>query len=182
MMRSILTVILAAVLLSSCGNSSPTSGQQSASAPSSNCRRTLSAEQCTCAQNVLSVEHFEIFGRQIAALSSDGTLEERRQRSEYAVNEGMDGNIGRAFAYNQGLQIVQNQCHINLGFRTESAPPPAAIPSASSEDAQAAALRSFERASVVDTVEAYEAFLREYPRSEHALAARGRIAELQATQ
>jgi hypothetical protein len=40
--------------------------------------------------------------------------------------------------------------------------------------------RSFEAASDADTVEALQEFLRNFPDSQHALAARGRIAELQA--
>jgi hypothetical protein len=40
--------------------------------------------------------------------------------------------------------------------------------------------RSYEAASDADTIEAFEAFLNDFPESEHALAARGRIAELQA--
>jgi hypothetical protein len=39
--------------------------------------------------------------------------------------------------------------------------------------------RSYEAASDADTIEALEAFLSDFPDSEHALAARGRIAELQ---
>jgi hypothetical protein len=39
--------------------------------------------------------------------------------------------------------------------------------------------RSYEAASDADTIEALEAFLNDFPDSEHALAARGRIAELQ---
>ena len=39
--------------------------------------------------------------------------------------------------------------------------------------------RSFEAASDSDTIEAFEAFLNDFPESQHALAARGRIAELQ---
>jgi len=42
--------------------------------------------------------------------------------------------------------------------------------------------RSFEAASDADTIEALEAFLNDFPDSEHALAARGRIAELQSLQ
>lgn len=40
--------------------------------------------------------------------------------------------------------------------------------------------RSYEAASDADTVEALQGFLRDFPQSSHALAARGRIAELQA--
>jgi hypothetical protein len=40
--------------------------------------------------------------------------------------------------------------------------------------------RSYEAASDSDTIEAFEAFLNDFPDSDHALAARGRIAELQA--
>ena len=40
--------------------------------------------------------------------------------------------------------------------------------------------RSFEAASDADTIEAFEAFLNDFPQSEHAMRARGRIAELQA--
>lgn len=39
--------------------------------------------------------------------------------------------------------------------------------------------RSYESASDSDTIEAFEAFLNDFPESEHAIAARGRIAELQ---
>lgn len=39
--------------------------------------------------------------------------------------------------------------------------------------------RSFEAASDADTIESFEAFLNDFPESEQALAARGRIAELQ---
>jgi hypothetical protein len=39
--------------------------------------------------------------------------------------------------------------------------------------------RSYEAAGDTDTIEAFEAFLNDFPESEHALAARGRIAELQ---
>lgn len=39
-------------------------------------------------------------------------------------------------------------------------------------------LRTFEAASDSDSIEALEAFLQEFPNSEHAIAARGRIAEL----
>jgi hypothetical protein len=39
--------------------------------------------------------------------------------------------------------------------------------------------RSYESASDSDTIEAFEAFLNDFPDSEHAIAARGRIAELQ---
>lgn len=39
--------------------------------------------------------------------------------------------------------------------------------------------RSFEAASDSDTIDALEAFLNEFPDSEHAITARGRIAELQ---
>jgi hypothetical protein len=39
--------------------------------------------------------------------------------------------------------------------------------------------RSFEAASDADTIEALEAFLNDFPESEHALSVRGRIAELQ---
>lgn len=39
--------------------------------------------------------------------------------------------------------------------------------------------RSFEAASDVDTIEAFEEFLASFPDSEHAIAARGRIAELE---
>jgi hypothetical protein len=42
--------------------------------------------------------------------------------------------------------------------------------------------RSYEAASDADTIEALEAFLNDFPESEHALAARGRIAELQSMQ
>lgn len=42
--------------------------------------------------------------------------------------------------------------------------------------------RSFEAASDADTIEAFEAFVNDFPESEHALAARGRIAELQSLQ
>lgn len=42
--------------------------------------------------------------------------------------------------------------------------------------------RSYEAASDADTIEAFEAFLNEFPESEHAIAARGRIAELRASQ
>lgn len=42
--------------------------------------------------------------------------------------------------------------------------------------------RSYEAASDTDTIEALEAFLNDFPESEHALAARGRIAELQQAQ
>jgi hypothetical protein len=38
--------------------------------------------------------------------------------------------------------------------------------------------RTFEAASDADTIEAFEAFVNDFPESEHALAARGRIAEL----
>jgi hypothetical protein len=38
--------------------------------------------------------------------------------------------------------------------------------------------RSFEAASDSDTAEALQAFLRDFPDSEHAIAARGRMAEL----
>jgi hypothetical protein len=41
--------------------------------------------------------------------------------------------------------------------------------------------RSFEAASDADTIEALQSFLHDFPDSQHALAARGRIAELQAT-
>ena len=51
------------------------------------------------------------------------------------------------------------------------------------EEAQAALAaleeRSYESASDNDTIEAFEAFLNDFPESEHAIAARGRIAELQ---
>ena len=51
------------------------------------------------------------------------------------------------------------------------------------EEAQAALAaleeRSFEAASDSDTIEAFEGFLNDFPESEHAIAARGRIAELQ---
>lgn len=43
-------------------------------------------------------------------------------------------------------------------------------------------VRSYEAASDTDTIEALEAFLNDFPESEHALAARGRIAELQQAQ
>jgi hypothetical protein len=50
------------------------------------------------------------------------------------------------------------------------------------DDAQAALTqleeRSYEAASDADTIEALEAFVRDFPDSEHALVARGRIAEL----
>ncbi len=39
--------------------------------------------------------------------------------------------------------------------------------------------RSFEAASEIDTIEAFEAFLNEFPESENAIPVRGRIAELQ---
>src|SRR6185503_14063646 len=39
--------------------------------------------------------------------------------------------------------------------------------------------RSYEAASDTDTVEALQGFVRDFPDSQHALAARGRIAELQ---
>jgi hypothetical protein len=39
--------------------------------------------------------------------------------------------------------------------------------------------RSFEAASDADTIEGFEGFLNDFPDSEHAIAARGRIAELQ---
>jgi hypothetical protein len=42
--------------------------------------------------------------------------------------------------------------------------------------------RSFEAASDADTIEALEAFVNDFPESEHAVAARGRIAELQLAQ
>jgi hypothetical protein len=42
--------------------------------------------------------------------------------------------------------------------------------------------RSYEAASDSDTVEAFEAFLNDFPQSEHAMRARGRIAELRATR
>ncbi len=42
--------------------------------------------------------------------------------------------------------------------------------------------RSYEAASDADTIEAFEAFLNDFPDSEHAIAARGRIAELQTMQ
>ncbi len=42
--------------------------------------------------------------------------------------------------------------------------------------------RSFEAASDADTIEALEAFLNDFPQSEHALVARGRIAELRTLQ
>lgn len=42
--------------------------------------------------------------------------------------------------------------------------------------------RSFEAASDTDTIEALEGFLNDFPESEHAVAARGRIAELQLAQ
>jgi hypothetical protein len=42
--------------------------------------------------------------------------------------------------------------------------------------------RSYEAASDADTIEAFEAFLNDFPDSDHALAARGRIAELQSMQ
>lgn len=42
--------------------------------------------------------------------------------------------------------------------------------------------RSFEAASDSDTIEAFEAFLNDFPESEHSIAARGRIAELQTLQ
>jgi len=38
--------------------------------------------------------------------------------------------------------------------------------------------RSYERARATDTIEAFEGFLNDFPASEHAIAARGRIAEL----
>ena len=51
------------------------------------------------------------------------------------------------------------------------------------EEAQAALAaleeRSYESASDSDTIEAFESFLNDFPQSEHAIAARGRIAELQ---
>jgi hypothetical protein len=40
--------------------------------------------------------------------------------------------------------------------------------------------RSYEAASDADTIEALQQFLRDFPNSQHALSARGRIAELQA--
>ncbi|MEZ5996565.1 MAG: toll/interleukin-1 receptor domain-containing protein [Hyphomonadaceae bacterium] len=56
-------------------------------------------------------------------------------------------------------------------------------PGAHREDAEAALTqleeRSFEAASDADTIEALQAFVTEFPDSEHTLAARGRIAELQ---
>jgi hypothetical protein len=42
--------------------------------------------------------------------------------------------------------------------------------------------RTYEAASDADTIEAFEGFLNDFPDSEHALAARGRIAELQSLQ
>jgi len=42
--------------------------------------------------------------------------------------------------------------------------------------------RSFESASDTDTIEAFEAFLNDFPDSQHATRARGRIAELQTLQ
>ena len=42
--------------------------------------------------------------------------------------------------------------------------------------------RTFEAASDTDTIEALEAFVNDFPESEHAVAARGRIAELQLAQ
>src|SRR5690606_38242126 len=42
--------------------------------------------------------------------------------------------------------------------------------------------RSYEAASDADTIEALEAFVRDFPDSQHALAARGRIAELRTLQ
>jgi hypothetical protein len=42
--------------------------------------------------------------------------------------------------------------------------------------------RTYEAASDADTIEAFEAFLNDFPDSEHAVAARGRIAELQLAQ
>jgi len=42
--------------------------------------------------------------------------------------------------------------------------------------------RTYEAASDADTIEALEAFVNDFPQSEHALAARGRIAELQSLQ
>ena len=42
--------------------------------------------------------------------------------------------------------------------------------------------RSFEAASDADTIEAFEGFLNDFPESQHALAARGRIAELRTLQ
>ncbi|HET9231241.1 MAG TPA: hypothetical protein VFO00_08125 [Vitreimonas sp.] len=42
--------------------------------------------------------------------------------------------------------------------------------------------RTFEAASDTDTIEALEAFVNDFPESEHAVAARGRIAELQLEQ
>jgi hypothetical protein len=42
--------------------------------------------------------------------------------------------------------------------------------------------RSFEAASDADTIDAFEAFLNDFPESEHSIAARGRIAELQTLQ
>jgi hypothetical protein len=42
--------------------------------------------------------------------------------------------------------------------------------------------RSYEAASDADTIEGFEAFLNDFPDSEHAIAARGRIAELRAAQ
>ncbi|MEZ5960285.1 MAG: TIR domain-containing protein [Hyphomonadaceae bacterium] len=42
--------------------------------------------------------------------------------------------------------------------------------------------RSFESASDTDTIEAFEAFLNDFPNSEHATRARGRIAELRTLQ
>jgi hypothetical protein len=42
--------------------------------------------------------------------------------------------------------------------------------------------RSFEAASDSDTIEAFEGFLNDFPESQHALAARGRIAELRTLQ
>src|SRR5690606_20842549 len=55
-------------------------------------------------------------------------------------------------------------------------------PGAYREEAQAALAeleeRSYEAASDADTIEALEAFLNDFPDSDHAIAARGRIAEL----
>lgn len=54
------------------------------------------------------------------------------------------------------------------------------------DDAEAALAaledRSFEAASDTDTIEALETFLNDFPESEHAIVARGRIAELQTLQ
>jgi hypothetical protein len=42
--------------------------------------------------------------------------------------------------------------------------------------------RSYEAASDADTIEGFEAFLNDFPESQHAIAARGRIAELRSLQ